>query len=130
MYRFKVNNNNEIKSFLQKSYIHDGSFLHAAYDQITKKFVVKIENRIWNDTINMEFAGVSKFLSDSDYKWGDDETINCLIVMDGTSELPKSINICDCTEKLCFIWELFSGNQIIIVCSELIVWSTGDGSMC
>ena len=28
---------------MQKSYIHDGSFLHAAYDQITKKFVDTIK---------------------------------------------------------------------------------------
>ena len=121
MHCFKKENYNEIKKMLRTSCIHDGSFSNAVYDEISKNFTVRIENKIWNGFVDMIFVGISKFLSVADYKWGNNETISCLAVMDGTGELPEAINSHDCTEKLCFVWETFSGNQIFIVCSELIV---------
>ena len=57
---FKVENYTEIKEFLRTSCIHDSSFSYAAYDQISKNFTVKIENRIWNDSVvDMTFVGIS-----------------------------------------------------------------------
>ena len=60
----------------------------------------------------MVFVDVCEFSSIADYKWGDNETINAFVlVTDQESNAHKG--------KLCFVWEMFSGNQIQVVCSEL-----------
>lgn len=117
--RFFHNDNNELKEYLQIRYIHDGQFRHAIYNQITKEFSVHIENVIWNDSIDMVFTGVCEFSSIADYKWGDDETINAFVLI-----TDKETNIH--TGKLHFVFEMFSGNQIRVVCSELQISSRTD----
>lgn len=112
---------NELREYLQASNIHDGQFQQAIYNQITKEFSVHIENPIWNDSVDMVFAGVCEFLSIADYKWGDDETINAFVLItDKESNAHKG--------KLNFVFEMFSGNQIRVVCSELRISSKAEAT--
>ena len=129
MYSFTPENAEELRSFLQKCNIHDGVFRTAIYDQCAKRFNVSVENIVWNDSVDMAFCGIRKFITISDYKWGKDETIIDLAVLNGKEKLPECIDTTDCKDMLCFVWEMLSGNCIHIVCSQLRM-STGDGSMC
>ena len=114
--RFFHKADNDLKEYLQTSCIHDGQFQQAIYNQITKEFSVHIENAIWNDSIDMVFAGVCEFSSVADYKWGDNETINAFVLI--TNAEPNAHK-----GKLNLAFEMFSGNQIRIVCSELRISS-------
>ena len=119
MRSFGIKDYNELSDFLQTRYIHDGFFQYAAYDQITKEFTVHIENDVWNDSLDMVFVDVCDFISVSDYKWSDDETINCLVLLNDSKAWPEYIDSRNHKDKLCFVWEMISGNQIIISCAKL-----------
>ncbi len=128
MYRFRHENIEELQSFLQTCNIHDGAFLRAVYDQSTKEFDVTIENIVWNDSVDMVFCGIRKFVAIADFKWGEDETIICLASLNGKEKLPDCINASDCEDMLCFVWEMLSGNCIYIVCSELRIKHLQQGA--
>lgn len=117
--RYFREDNNELRAYLQTRQIHDGQFQHAVYNQITKEFSVHIENDIWNDSIDMVFVDVSEFSSIADYKWSTNERINAfvLVTYNDSNEHKK---------KLCFEWEMFSGNEIRVVCSELRISSKAE----
>ena len=127
---FRFKNLEKLKEYLQSCNIHDGFFRYATYDKTTDSFFVHIENSVWNDFLDIEFAEICKFISISENKWGEDETVNCLIVINEMEDVPVDIKPHDYKEKLCFAWEMFSGNQIYIVCSEVKFSDTGDGSVC
>ena len=118
---FNIENRKEIEEYLYTSCTHDGVFTNAVYDQISKTFTVHIDNPVWNGTEDLVFAGVCMFVSVADYKWGDNEQVNALVMLDSTKEPPGYVKNCEFEDKLCFVWEMFSGNQIFIVCSELRV---------
>ena len=119
MYCFGAEKQNELKKFLQERHIHDGYFVHATYNHLVKQFVVRIENRVWNDSLEMAFLNVCKFVSVADYKWGDNETVNCFVVIDESEKLPEFEDIYNRKNQLCFVWEMFSGNRIFIACSTM-----------
>lgn len=119
MLRFSADNYNELNAFLQERYIHDGCFQHATFSQTEKTFSVKVVNHIWNDSLCMTFVDVCQFLSIADYKWSDDETINSFVALDSNEKLHRVFGTNIRNDKLYFVWEMFSGNEIYIACSEL-----------
>ena len=110
--------NNELIEYLRSSNTHDGQFQYAMYNQITKEFSVHVENTIWNDSIDMLFIDICEFSSVADFKWGNNESINAFALI--TDNVHKG--------KLHFVFELFSGNQIHIICSELRISSKAEAS--
>ncbi len=118
---FTVENIEQLREFLWRSNIHDGMFIQSKYNQFSKTFTVHIENRVWNDTLNMVFSGIQKIFTVSDDVWGTNETIGCLVEIGSEKNLPFEINDSDKKNHLCFVWEMLSGNQIYIVCKMLEV---------
>lgn len=119
MLYFNIENFNELNVFLQNKHIHDGYFQYAVFSQTNKEFNVNIVNDVWNDSLHMIFIDVCYFVSVCDYKWSDNETINCFVAIDGVEELPSFLDVDDHKDKLCFMWEMFSGNKLYIVCSGM-----------
>lgn len=134
---FSLHNIDELKQFLLTSNIHDGYFDHAIFDEIKKEYFVCVKNAVWNGSIKMSFCGVDKFVSDNSAMWSSNENINGLAIIDNAHKLPVYINADDCIGKMCFVWEMFSGRLVYIVCSEMRASTTedsrskgqGDGSL-
>ena len=120
MYYFKSGQSKKAKAFLRScSMIHDGEFQQAIYNQKQKKFTVHVSNMFFNSAISMVFGNIRQFVCISDYMWGKDESINCLAVIDNPKDLPDFMHVAEGEDDLCFVWEMFSGNLIYIVCTEL-----------
>ena len=118
---FTVKNIEALRQFLRESEIHDGEFTQAQYDQRNKTFDVHIENTVWNASVAMKLSGIEKFVAVSDFAWGNNEAIIGLAELSGEEALPPEIKDSDRKEILCFLWEMFSGNRLYIVCKSLEV---------
>lgn len=128
MIKFDNNRLDELKLFLRTIPAHDAEFDSIKYDKLGKKVIINIHNPIPNDPLcigksNMmiEFNKVSLFLSLDTDKWGSDDTILILTLEDDYELIKKIVSDDIISDKhLYFIFQMFSGNEIHILCKEAL----------
>lgn len=102
--------------------MHDATYRDFQYCNVEKMIMIHLHNPCYKfASVGLRFCGVKLLVSLANDPWGTfDETINTLWLEEDTT-LPRTLlsgeggNVDD---MLYFVFEMFSGNKIYILCDE------------
>lgn len=105
---------------LEKS-IHDGKITKIKSGIYNKEWSITIENEYTSSTIEILFKGVTMFTSVGTGKWGNDYSISSLTLEEPEEMLKHTLEVemIDLSEALYLVFQLFSGDEIRIVCQNV-----------
>lgn len=113
----------ELKAQLFVSDIHDSVFEGIAYDVENKTAMVRTANLITNTKTKIVFKHIQLLVCVNDDKWGNNQAISSLTIEpDLTREkIWRTFSNSDCSECLFLTFQLFSGNEINIICEDVLI---------
>ena len=116
----------ELKEFLYKSCVHDAVIKTIQYDIEEDQLKIELFNSSFNIKMDFTFCGIENTFSAKSNLFGSRETVNALVVEE-FSYLQKYIPNYDLDNKdsIYLLFEMFSGDQLHIVCKKVIVEKKG-----
>ncbi len=113
----------ELKARLFVSDIHDSVFEGIAYDVDHQTATVQTANLITNTKAKFVFNRIKLLVCVNEDKWGNNQTISSLTIEpDLTGEkIWRTFSDSVCSECLLLTFQLFSGNEINIICEDVLI---------
>lgn len=124
MPQFKVENVIKLKEFLYDPCFHDASLKNINYEYTSDNLIIEAFNPFFNCKIKFDFTGIDTvFATKGNWFYSNSVEINSLTVEEDFSYLQKNVPQFDKTidEFLYFVFQMFSGDEIHIVCKEVTV---------
>ena len=114
-----LNNPLNIQHQLKNIPVHDASFKSINYNYEDKTIEIVLDNHYENKIIYYLFKGIKVFLSSAFEPWGDNAMeINAFVFLKEAEVLKPLIENIDTSNLLHFEFEMFTGNQIHILCED------------
>ncbi len=110
--------------------IHDADLRQIWYDPSEKTLKIVLYNSIYKSEVRMQFYGVCLFLSTGFDPWGmTNQTVSVLVLEEEDILIAETFKQFhqSVSNKLHFLFELFSGNQIHIVAENIAISETAQG---
>lgn len=118
---YNIDNKRELTEYLSSIPVHDAYFKTISYNKPEKKFSIELYNDITDTRIKIVFSQVKFLFSIDSDRWGVNESISSLTLESDFSQFIKifeqyKIKV---TNELYFLFQMFSGNEIYIICKEV-----------
>ena len=126
MLKFNKSSIKELKGYLYQSNIHDAQLKSSQYDIEQKKLCIEVVNPIYDVSIDLIFSDVSVLFFISGKEQGDCKTILSLSAEEDCSYIRDFPQACEdkLDESLYLLFQMFSGDELHVVCNELFIDST------
>ena len=126
MYKFDKHQIEDLKQWLLESNVHDSQIYFLKYDQEKGILKLRMFNPFFDVGINFIFEEVMVFLSINSDELSNRKTVLGVTVEDDFSYLQNCTGVCDgdISSSLYLLFEIVSGDQLHIVCKNVIVGVT------